>query len=208
MKKIVSIFLLIVCIIFPRGANGSMSSADYVIYADGIDIGGGLSGGGSFSLEDTVGETPIETMTGGIYTVRGGYQSMSSSSISMAISSSTLNLGILSAGAVSSSSTTSTISTDSEAGYTLSVGEVSGTSITAVADGQVTAGQEEYGIGVSGADSQFSGDMAVAEGLIISSTGAMATAAQTQIIFKASISILSAAGNYSQDVPLIAAVNL
>jgi len=208
MKNWLVILLIIINIIWPVYAHSEMTSTDYIIFADSIDTGGALSTGGTFSLEDTIGESPIGTVTGGVYIVRGGYQSMSSSSISMSVSSTTLNLGTLSTSAVTVSSTTSTITTDSEGGYTLSIGTVSGTSIAAVVDGSVTAGQEEYGITATGMDSQLSTDVAIANSLIISSSSTPATNADTQILFKASINNTSVAGSYSQTVPLIASVNL
>lgn len=208
MKKLYFLLLLVTVFVCPQAVRGDMSSATYEIYADVVADGGVLSTGGTFSLEDTVGESPVGSMTGGVYEVRGGYQFMTTGTISMSISDAALSLGELSASSVKTDSTIVTITTDNDSGYTLSTGAISGTSIQAVADGTVTAGSEEYGVAAAGGDALLVGDVAITSALSLASSAAPAAGNQTTLTFKASISGSSVAGSYTQTIPLIAAVNL
>lgn len=208
MKKLYFLLLLVTVFVCPQAVRGDMSSATYEIYADVVADGGVLSTGGTFSLEDTVGESPVGSMTGGVYEVRGGYQFMTTGTISMSISDAALSLGELSASSVKTDSTIVTITTDNDSGYTLSTGAISGTSIQAVADGTVTAGSEEYGVAAAGADALLVGDVAITSALSVASSATPAAGNQTTLTFKASISGSSVAGSYTQTIPLIAAVNL
>jgi len=112
--------------------------------------------------------------------------------LSMSISGTALNLGTLDIGAVSSASTVATITTDSFTGYTLSIGSVSGTVLTAVSDGAVTAGSEEYGMAVSGADAAFADDRGVSAGLALASANSAVTSREATLTFKAAIEELKA----------------
>jgi len=159
-------------------------------------------------MEDTIGESPGGILTGGVFETRGGYQAMVRSSISLSISSTSLNLGILSTSSVSSAGTTATVSTTAEDGYVFSVGAISGTAITAVSDGAVTAGVEEYGFSATGVDSLISGDVAITNGLNISSSGTPVTNSQTVLDFKASIAPSTPAGSHSQNISVVASANL
>ena len=127
--------------------------------------------------------------------------------LSMSISGTALNLGTLDIGAVSSASTVATITTDSFTGYTLSIGSVSGTVLTAVSDGAVTAGSEEYGMAVSGADAAFADDRGVSAGLALASANSAVTSREATLTFKAAISNDSIAGSRSQSMVLSASAN-
>lgn len=208
MKKISFLLLLITVLICPQIVKGDMSSATYEIYADVVADGGVLSTGGTFSLEDTVGESAIGSITAGTYVVQGGYQAMTMGAIAMSVSDATLSLGELSASSVKTDNTIVTVTTDNASGYTLSTGVVSGTSISSVADGTVTAGSEEYGVAAAGADALLVGDVAITSALSVASSATPAAGNQTTLTFKASISGSSVAGSYTQTIPLIAAVNL
>jgi hypothetical protein len=72
----------------------------------------------------------------------------------------------------------------------------------------VTAGQEEYGVALIGVDVAFADDRAVAGGLNLSSSSSPVTAAETTLIFKASIASSTATGARSQTVTLNASTNL
>lgn len=191
----------------PLSVRGSMSSADYNIYADSFSSGGGDATGGVYVLDDIIGQSPAGVMTGGTYTVNGGYMSSVSSSISMSLDTTSVNLGTLSTDSVSSGSVVATISIDSDGGYSLSVGTISGSVITNVADGSVTAGSEEYGLTVTGTGSAVTGDVAVASSLSLANTAIPAYNTELTVTFKASISNDSEEASYSQTVPLIAASN-
>ena len=211
--KIFTIFLILLGVLSPFTVYGDMVSPDnttYRIYADAIDAGGLLSTGGVYSLEDTVGEAVATSTSGGAYQIRGGYQAMTSSSLSMSISDDSVNLGELSQASVSSASTIVTITTDDLSGYALSVGSIawSGSSLSNVSDSAVTAGSAEYGFAASGGDSQLTGDYAVAASQAISSSSTPAYNSATTLTFKASISGASVAGAYTQTIVLQASVNL
>lgn len=192
----------------PQSVIGAMTSASYEIYADSIETAGGLSVSGSYSLEGSIGESPAGSSTGGVYEILAGYQFMERGYLSLIISSNAINLGVLSTSFVISDSTVATVGTDSASGYSLSISAVSGSAIASVTDGTVTAGSEEYGISVSGSESQIVGDVAVAPAtLVAASTGAISSSVST-IMFKASISDSTVAGNYNQNVTLIASANI
>lgn len=211
MKKFFITFLILAGTLSPFAARGDMVSPDnttYHIYADAVDAGGILSTGGIYNLEDTIGEAFATSTSGGVYQVRGGYQAMTSSSVSIAVSNSSLNLGALSNLAVNTASTAVTVNTDDESGYALSIGSVSGTSLAAVADGAVTAGSEEYGFAASGGDSILVGDWAVVANQPISASSTAANNSVTTLTFKASVGGATVSGVYTQNIVLQASANL
>lgn len=205
--KIFTFALILGLLSFPLVAFGMMSSSNYTIYADSVDAGGVYSSSGTYSIEDTVGESPVGIATSSSYEVRGGYQGMDLSSLTMNLSQTNLDLGTASVSQVNSASTTATITTDAGSGYSLSVGSVSGTSLAAVTDGTVTAGQEEYGVAVSGPDALFGDDRGIAPGLNLAAASMPVTNSDTILTFKASISDSTASGSRSQDVILTASAN-
>lgn len=200
-------FLLALALLLPAHLLAAMSSTDYYIYADNVGVGGALSTGGIYSVEDTVGESPAGVASSSIYEVRGGYQYMERGSMSLFISESALNLGTLSSSTVSIATTTATVTTDSSTGYTMSVGAVSGTSLAAVADGEVTTSSEEYGIAVSGVGAAFANERAIAATLALASSSTPVSGDATILTFKASMANGSAAGAYSQTVTVSATAN-
>lgn len=210
-NKIFLIFLLLVGFFLPSLAHCDMVSPDnttYHIYADAIDAGGVLSVGGIYSLDDTLGEAIATSTSGGVYQVRGGYQAMTSSSLSMSLSTNSVDLGNLSVATVSSAGVVATVTTDDVSGYTLSVASLSGTSLASVADGTVTAGFEEYGLATSGGDGSLVGDNAITLNMAVATSSTPAYNSQTTLTFKASRSAASVSGIYSQNITLQAAVNL
>jgi hypothetical protein len=211
MKKIslFSIIVLLGAMAFPSASFGVMSSTNYTIFADSIDAGGVLSTSGTYSLEDTIGETPTGgSASSSVYEVLAGYQAMDWSVLVLDVDTNTVNLGTLSTSAVTTSSATLSVTVDASSGYVLSVGSVSGTSLTAVADGTVSAGAEEYGIAVSGIDAAFADDQAIAAGLNISSSSTLVTYAETVVTFKAAISSASTAASLSQSITFSASTSI
>lgn len=210
MRRSAALILVFLGLMMPASVKGDMVSSDnnYRIYADVIDTGGNLSTGGVYSLEDSWGEAIASTTSGGVYEVRGGYQAMVSSTILMSFSSSALDLGNIYRANVNSVSTVVTVTTDDESGYALSIGEVSGSSLTAVADGTVSAGVEEYGFASSGDDNLLSGDNAVTAGTQLAASSTPVYNSQTTLTFKASVSQATTAGARSQTIILQAAANL
>ncbi|OGH92511.1 MAG: hypothetical protein A2534_01015 [Candidatus Magasanikbacteria bacterium RIFOXYD2_FULL_39_9] len=211
MRKIslFAIIILLGAVAFPSASFGVMSSTNYTIFADSIDAGGVLSTSGTYSLEDTIGETPTGgSVTSSVYEVLAGYQAMDWSVLVLDVDTNTINLGTLSTSAVTTSSATLSVTVDASSGYVLSVGSVSGTSLTAVADGAVSAGTEEYGIAVSGIDAAFADDQAITAGLNVSSSSTLVTYAETVVTFKAAISSASAAASLSQSITFSASTSI
>lgn len=209
MKKLsLLVIVLLGVLVFPSVSWGVMSSTNYTIFADSVDSGGVLSTSGTFSLEDTAGESPVGYTTSSTYTVIGGYQAMDWSELEMRIDTASINLGTLSTSAVATSSATVTITANADSGYVLSVASISGTSLTAVSDGTVSAGSEEYGVAVSGPDAAFGDDRAIAASLNLSSSSTPVTDTPTVLTFKASISSGSTAGARSQSITLTASTSI
>ncbi len=208
-KNIIVGFILFAGSVYPLFASAAMSSPSFIIYADEIGIGGAaLSTSTSFSLTDTANQSPVGFTSSTTFLVRGGYVAMDSGNLSMSIDNTSLNLGTLSNTQVNSASAVVTITTDSITGYTLAISSVSGGAITAVGDGTVSAGFTEYGLAVTGQDRLFSDDRAVASGLMLASSSTPVLGGQTSLIFKASISGGTAAGDYAQSVTLTASSNI
>lgn len=206
-KKIIYIFFLIGFLLLPLRTLGMMSSTNYTIYADTVDAGGVYSSGGSYTLEDTTGESPAGFTTSSVYEVRGGYQAMGRGSISITLSSTNLNLGTMNTAQVNSASTTVKVTTDSTSGYVLSVGSLGGTSLAGVTDGAVSAGNEEYGLALEGIDRLFLDDEAIIQGLGLASSSTPVIDAETILEFKAAISGASTPGARSQAITLSASAN-
>jgi len=205
--KIFPIIVILGFLAFPPASFGMMSSSNYTIYADSVNTGGVFSSAGAYGLEDTMGESPVGFTTSSAYEVRGGYQAMDLGILSLDLSQTNLDLGTASVSQVNAASTTATVTTDSGSGYFLSIGGVSGSSLANVTDGSITAGQEEYGLAVSGPDALFSDDRGVVSGLNLAASTTPVNGSQTILAFKASISDSTSAGSRSQNVVLTASAN-
>lgn len=209
MKKFAKINLWLAVLLFPLSVFSAMSSTNYYIYADSIETGGGLSTGGNYSLEDTLGEGLISQTAGPNYTINAGYQAMVLGSLAMNISNSEIALGNLSTTAVVSDSTTITVTTDSSSGYAMSVQSSvwTGTPLISVADGEVTAGEEEYGLALTGDDAVTTTDRGIVNGLPLALNAGPVSGKQTTLIFKAAINPSTSAGNRSHSVSIGVSAN-
>ena len=208
-EKFIAFLFLGVMLLYPIISLADMSSSTYRIYADVISIGGGTFSSSTYSLNGTMGEPTIGIITSSTYEIKGGFQYTSiDGGISLDFTSSSLNLGILSTTTVSQATTTATVTTESDTGYTLAISSISESLLTSVtdSDASVTAGVEEYGIGLIGDNRFFENDRSV-EVRNISTASTAVTADETQIIFKAAISSTSTAGELSQTVVFTASVN-
>ncbi len=212
MKKIAKLNLIVAILMLPVSVLAAMSSTNYYIYADSVESGGGLSSGGAYSIEDTMGEGFVSKSIGSAYKINAGYQAMVLGTLSMNISNGTISLGDLSTFTVSSASTTVTVTTDAENGYSMSIQSISWADLTLadVADGTVTVGQEEYGVAVSGPDIPlaFTDDRSVVAGRVLANKTSEAVGSQTVITFKASISSDTSSGDRSQAVGIAVSANL
>jgi hypothetical protein len=210
MRKIslLAIILLFGSLAFPSASLGVMSSTNYTIFADSIDSGGALSASGTYSLEDTLGESaPSSTASSG-FEILGGYQYMDWSVLAIEVDTANVDLGNLTVAQVANSSVVVSVTADADSGYVLSVGSTGGTSLAPVSDGAVTAGDEEYGVAVAGTDAVFADDRAVVAGLNLSASSTAVTFAQTSLIFKAAMSASTATGARSQSITLSASTNI
>jgi hypothetical protein len=211
MRKFIKIcaIAMMAGLLFPTPSYGFMSSSNYTIFADSIDSGGVFSAGGTYSLEDTLGESPAGFTSSSIYEVRGGYQAMDWATLTLDMSTTTVNLGIASWTAVVSGSCTGTITTDAETGYNFAITNATGTHLAYVTDGTVTAGTEEYGLAVSGVDTLFSDDEGIIPVLNLSSSSTPVTSVETVMTFKAAIQPGSTTfGTRTQTITLTASANI
>jgi len=124
MKK----FLLIgIITLFPAVSSilaASMSSPNYKIESDSLNIGGEYQTSTNYKMEDTVGEIATGVSASDSYKLKAGYQQMQEVYISMSVFPSSVSMtpsiGGLTGGQ-SNGSTTITVITDSPSGYSLSV---------------------------------------------------------------------------------------
>ena len=207
MSRRLLVVVSFVALLVPQIALGVMTSTNYSIIFDAVGVAGGdYQTSTSYSLSETIGETPVITASSTSYMVEGGYQSAFFGSLSFILDTNSINLGVISTTAVNSSSVIATVTSDS-AGYVLSINNASGAMPAAVVGGTVNAGTEAYGFSATGLHSSVVGDVPVLAGTVIASTTAPVFSEQTTLTFKASASSTSVAGNYSQAIDLVASAN-
>lgn len=209
-SRCIFITLFLAALIPANFARSEMSSTNYQIYADSIGIDGGVySSSTSFTLFDTIGESPAGTVTSTSYELSAGFQTMERGTLSVSVSASSLDLGTLSKTQVKSASTNVTVSTNASTGYSLSISSATGIMPSAVSDGTVSAGSEEYGMSVSGSNAAFTNDRSVTSGRVLASATVPVINDITTLTFKASISSASAAAaNDNQAITLTVSANL
>lgn len=212
MKNLIKFNLWLVALMLPFAVFSAMSSTNYYIYADSVETGGGYSTdiGGVYSLEDTLGEGIISQSTSTAYTINAGYQAMVLGSLSMNIANHSINLGDLSTTNINTANTTITISTDAVTGYSMSVETTSWTGIalnTINIGEEVTAGQEGYGLALTGDDAVTTTDRGITNNLILASNLGPVNGKQTTLIFKATISSSTAVGSRSNNVNIGVSAN-
>lgn len=123
MKKITFVFVIIYLL---GGAYSVfayvMSSSNYRIQSDSVNVGGVYQTSTNYKMEDTIGEIATGISTTTLYKLKAGYQQMQESYISISFSDPSVNLlpsiGGLSGGTATGTATT-TVITDNEAGYSL-----------------------------------------------------------------------------------------
>lgn len=193
---------------FPLPVFGEMTSADYFIYADSVGFNGGqYSSSTTYTLTDTAGDMLAGSATSTTYTLNGGYQAtVLDENLSFTISTSSIDLGTLSSATVSSSTASLIVATNASTGYSLSLSGITGSMPTAVLDGTVTAGADEYGVSASGINAAISGDVAVTEGLVVALATSEVPQTTTTLAFKASYAA-GTPGSYSQSMTLTASAN-
>lgn len=217
--KLFSFLLILGFIGVPLRMNATMTGGDFEIYADSFSVIQDqlTTSGGTFTLTNTGGDSSAGIVSDSSgYSLRGGFQAMERSSLSLSLNASTVALGELSLGSVSSGSVVLNVTTDSTTGYTASVSEdgnlrkgVGGDNddINDVVDGSVTAGSEEYGIITAGGGGLLATDTALTGSVSVAASSGEVTSQQTTLSFKAAIALTSRAGSYSHIVTLSTTAN-
>ena len=219
--KSIKIALVCFCLFFPliREAKTSlayMSSANYTNWMDSFNVGGEeTSSSASYQLQDTLGEMGTGPISSASYGNQGGFRQIEANPIlTFSISNNSIDLGTLNIASVDSDSHTVITTTNSAGGYTTTIVEdgnlrSGANDIDDVADGTVTAGNEEYGIRTSGAQGQMNGaDTAITSTVqTVASYSGYINASTTTITYKAAISTSTATGTYSHTVTYISTGN-
>ncbi len=210
-KKILVINLIVVFLLLPHNLFSAMSGGDYSIPVDSLSlVNGSDTIGGDYELYSDAGNF-AQITSGGDYELQAGFL-YSTAGISLSVSANSLDLGELSLSSIKTASVDIKVSTDSDTGYTVYISEDgelrSGANIIAdVVDGEVSAGSEEYGIVTIGGAGILNVDTAISNNLAIIRNNSAVFNQVTSLVFKASISQTSLAGNYSHIVSLSAVAN-
>lgn len=100
-----------------------MTSSNYKIQSDSVNVGGGLSSSTNYSLESSTGEVGTGQSNSASYSLRAGYQQMQEVFIALSgasvVSLSPSIPGVT--GGIGNGSTTVTVTTDSLSGYELTI---------------------------------------------------------------------------------------
>ena len=123
-KFIISIILLTIIIPIPIGSVGAtMSSTNYKINADSINIGGGQSSSANYKMEGTIGEAATGDSASGSYGIEAGYQAMWDYPpyLSFSLDGNYVNFGTLDYNLPSFDTTGFTVSTNADNGYAVTV---------------------------------------------------------------------------------------
>ncbi len=116
-----SFFVSALAMSLARDAYGqAMSSSHYKVESDSLNFGGVRSTSGSFTIEDTLGESATGLSSSTNYTMQAGYQQMQTVYIAITSASNVTmspSLGGVTGG-TSNGSTNFTVTTDDIAGYT------------------------------------------------------------------------------------------
>jgi len=214
--KYLSVFVLctLVVVFFPFSVSwGAMTGGVYEIYGDTFSASeDSLTSSSGYLLTGTTGEFSAQIVSGGVYTLRGGFQAMEKGILELEFTTTSISLGTLSLSAVVSTTVTTTITTDSLTGYSLTFDEDGNlrdgaNDINDVADGAVTAGSEEYGVRTVGGGGELAADTAIADGLEVASSLGSVNDQETGIKFSASIGNSSRAGSYAHVITATLAAN-
>lgn len=205
---------LLSAFLFPANALAAdLNSTNFTIFDNGLNSGGGRTTSTNFILESTIGEFSGDT-TSTNFSNRSGFQAIEAEpKLTMALSTNSVALGILSSGSISSGSVTVVVTTNARSGYSVKLSEDanlhSGSNdINDVLDGTVSAGHEEYGISTSGSAGQLnSSDTAISGTVTVASNSTFASAEQTVVTFEASIDSATVNGSYSHTVTFTAVAN-
>jgi len=212
-KFVQFLFIGAFLIALPLTVWAESSSTNFILWGDAQTGGGNRSTSSNYILYGSAADLSNQALDSANYHLAVGFQAIYEEpliTVQISSTSETLSPDPLTTGSVSTATTTVTVSTNADFGYALSLTEAveiqnqSAINIDDVIDGSVTAGSEEFGVAVSGADAAFGDDQAVsATPLTIASRSIWGADRQTTITFKAAISDTTAAGSYSGDYSII-----
>lgn len=216
--RIFSILIIFLSIIlYGSLKTQAMSSTNYTIPKDSINVGGAETGtSANYDMPDTIGEVGSGLGSSATYDLDAGFRPEAKKPLlQFSISTNNISLGVLSTISVSSGNTVTTVSTNARSGYSTSVTADGNLRkdlvniISDVIDGSVTAGSSEYGIRTSGVDGLFNAtDTSVTNvPKNIASSASSVNNRNTTIDFKASISGSESPGQYNQKVTIICTGN-
>ncbi|MAG12120.1 MAG: hypothetical protein CMI52_04950 [Parcubacteria group bacterium] len=185
----------------------TMSSTNYHMQLDSFGSGA-RSTSTNYSLKDDIGVIGSDTSTSTNYQVNDGIVgAFQDGVLSASVSAGSVDLGTLSTITLTQGRIEIIVTSDAMSGYTIRASEDQPLSdgaatIDAVADGEVTIGSEEYGLGTAGTSGQYnSSDVGISSALtIIASASDPVTSESTAVYFKAAISGSTTAGSYSHIV--------
>lgn len=217
MKPFIVPLTILVCFTWIRPLNTiAMEGGGYQIIADSFSFTSvDQVTGSDYAVFSTGGEVAATSTTGANVVLRGGFQAANQGILRLTLSSDSIALGTLNETAVASADLTATVSTDSQTGYTLLIADdgnlrdASGNDINDVSDGEVAAGQEEYGIRTTGGDGLLPtvDQNLTTGGRNVAASAGIVTNRATTISFRASRANGTPAGNYSQRVTFTLTVN-
>jgi len=157
-QKLFSSFLVLALSIFllPIGIWARMGSTNYIIWADVFSSGGNEdSSSANYTMQDTIGEAIIlsATSTSANYGIKAGFREMYADQyITLAITDTAVDLGILSASGVKTDSHDMTVDTNANNGFTVTVTGATlasgANTITAIGSTALASavGTEQFGI--------------------------------------------------------------
>lgn len=222
-----SLVILIFLLIGSSTSAYVMSSTNYRIQKDSINIGGVSQSSSSYSLEETVGEMATDESTSTNYKLRAGYWAEFPDVLIFTLTNNTINLGTLATSAASTATTNFTVATSASDGYTVSVAGNTLTNDSNDIDAITTPatsfpGTEQFGINLvantsPAVGSNPSGGLGQAapgyntpnnfkfvSGETVASSSSFSSTTTFTISYLVNISTSTAAGSYSTDLTLTA----
>ncbi len=199
----------------PFAVMAESSSSSFILWADTQAGGGDRSTSASFINYGTAADVSGNTASSANFKLFGGFEQLyEEAKMTMSISGTniTFSPNPITTSGVSTGTSTITVSTNADFGYALTARLASGfkTSLgyqlANVADGAVTAGVEEFGVGLTGVDRAFTDDRLISaiNSTVIASRSIWGAEITTTIRYKVAISPTSNAGDYSGSVIFIA----
>lgn len=206
MKRVVLVTVFLALIAIPLQLLAESSSESYILWGSAVTAGGNRSTSSNYINYVSVGDLSNNPLNSESFHGVIGLEALFEEPVfTMSLSTHNITLApeILTTSTVSTADVTITISTNADFGYSLTATELTamnngqGHSLADVSDGAVTAGFEEFGIAVSGADAAFADDQGLSgTPLTVASRNIWGADRVSTIIFKAAISPVTDSGNY------------